>query len=320
MRPHFFSRMPASAGCTEKNAPVRLMSSVLVHSSGSNLFGRRAFRGAGIGDHDGEGAARLLRRPVKLADRRDVGHVGRLGVNIGMPLRREFQFFGAAPANRDLRAGLRQRKRDRGADAAAAAGHKCVLACKDRHRHTAGVCGFTAAGQPIKLIAAGVIGFRPCLAAVAEPGGGVQGPVRVGKMRPGEADEVGAAGHQNRVHVVGLVDVADRHRRHAGLVADAIGERGLEHAAIDRLSPDRGLAGGHVADIDPGLLQHAADLDRVARFDAFVADPVIRGNAYRDRLFAPATPRARRERSPADSACDFRASRHTGRCAGWSAA
>ncbi len=103
-------------------------------------------------------------------------------------------------------------------------------------------------------------------------------------MRPCEADEVGATGHQDRVDVVGLVDVADRHRRHAGLVADAVGERRLEHAAVDRPGADRGLAGRDVADVDAGLLEHARDLDRVFRLDAVGADPVVRGNAHRNRL------------------------------------
>src|SRR6185437_14478222 len=93
--------------------------------------------------------------------------------------------------------------------------------------------GFSAAAEPIKLIAAGVIGRRPRLAAVAEFCRGMQGPVWVGKMRPGEADQIGAAGHQDRVDVVGLKNVADRHGGHAGFVADAVGERRLKHAAVD---------------------------------------------------------------------------------------
>ena len=54
--------------------------------------------------------------------------------------------------------------------------------------------------------------------------------------------------------MVRLKNIADRHGRHAGLVADAVGERRLEHAAVDRPRVDRGLARGHVADIDAGLL------------------------------------------------------------------
>jgi anthraniloyl-CoA monooxygenase len=41
-------------------------------------------------------------------------------------------------------------------------------------------------------------------------------------MRPGEGHEIGAARHQDRVGVVRLIDVADRHRCHADLVADAV--------------------------------------------------------------------------------------------------
>src|SRR6516225_4034039 len=142
-------------------------------------------------------------------------------------------------------------------------------------------CGrLAAAGEPIELIAAGVIWRRPGFAVVAEPSGGMERPVRIGKMRPRETHEIGAAGHQDRVDVIRLKDVPDRHGRHAGLVADAVGERRLEHAAVDRLGGDRGLAGRHVADVDAGLLQQPADADRVARLDAVGADPVVGGNAH----------------------------------------
>ena len=50
--------------------------------------------------------------------------------------------------------------------------------------------------------------------------GGVQRPVRIGQVRPAERDEIGAPGGDDAVHLVGVGDVADGDRRHAGLVAD----------------------------------------------------------------------------------------------------
>src|SRR5207247_92213 len=85
---------------------------------------------------------------------------------------------------------------------------------------------------PFEPIAAGEIGLGPGLAAIPELRRGVQRPIGVGKMRPREAAQVRASRHQNRVHMIGLVDVADGHGGHAGLVANAIGERRLEHAAV----------------------------------------------------------------------------------------
>ena len=82
--------------------------------------------------------------------------------------------------------------------------------------------------------------------AIIELGRGAQRPHRVDQMRPGERDQVGAAGGEDRIGVVGLVDVADRHGREPRLVADLVGERRLEHAAIDRLRLGPGLAGRDV--------------------------------------------------------------------------
>ena len=103
-------------------------------------------------------------------------------------------------------------------------------------------------------------------------------------MRPRQANQVGTTRHQDRIDVIRLVDVAHRHGGHAGLVTDAVRERCLEHAAIDRPRFDRSLSRGDIADIDASLLQHAADADRVLRSDALGADPIVGGNAHRNRL------------------------------------
>ncbi len=84
--------------------------------------------------------------------------------------------------------------------------------------------------------------------------------VHIGSIRCGrrQRDEVGAAGGEDRIDVVGLVDVADRHRRAAGLVADPVGERRLEHPAIDRLGLGPGLAGRDVDQVGAGVGEGAA--------------------------------------------------------------
>jgi len=73
-----------------------------------------------------------------------------------------------------------------------------------------------------------------------------QRPEWVDKVRPGERDEVGAAGGEDRVCVVRLVDIADRHGRELAFIADAIAERSLEHSAVDWLLVGPGLSGGNV--------------------------------------------------------------------------
>ena len=79
-------------------------------------------------------------------------------------------------------------------------------------------------------------------------------------MRTRKADEIGTSGKQDRVHMVRLVDIADSHRRHACLVADAVRKRRLEHAAVNRTRIDRSLSGRNIADIDARRLQHPRNL------------------------------------------------------------
>ncbi len=188
------------------------------------------------------------------------------------------------------------------------------------HRHTfVGWC-VGAAAHPVELIAAGQVGFRPGLAAIAELRRRMQRPVRIGQVRPREAAEVGATRHQNRVHVVGLVDVADRHRRNAGLVANPIGERRLEHAAVDRPRAHRGLPGGDVDDVDTGVAEQARNLDRFFRRHCLRRRP-SRWPRCEPRSAARRARRpARRDRPRAESASGSRASRRRRRCGGWSAA
>ena len=138
--------------------------------------------------------------------------------------------------------------------------------------------GVWARRETVQLIAPSEIGLRPGFATISELRRGVQRPIGIGEMRPGEAAQVRTSSHQDRVDVVGLVDVADGHRGDAGLVANPIGERRLEHAAVDRLGPDRRLPRRDVDDVDAGVAQRTRDADRVFRRDALVAHPVVGGN------------------------------------------
>ena len=154
-----------------------------------------------------------LRRP---ADR---------GERLGARARRS----SPAPRRRRGRGRSRRRRRCRRPVTSA-----CWPASVMRHTLPSIVSVRSASRQ--SLVAAGQVGVAATSRSRSPSAArGAQRPVRVGEVRPGEADEVGAARHQDRVHVVGLVDVADRHRRDAGLVADAVGEGGLEHPPVDRL-------------------------------------------------------------------------------------
>ena len=102
-------------------------------------------------------------------------------------------------------------------------------------------------------------------------------------MRPRQRHQVGAAGGEDRIGVVGLVDIADRHGRQPRLVADPVAERRLEHAAIDRLLACPRLAGGNIDQVGAGAGEGFADRHRVLGGNAVLAGPVGRRNADRHR-------------------------------------
>ena len=71
--------------------------------------------------------------------------------------------------------------------------------------------------------------------AVVELGRGSQRPEGVDEVRPCKRDQIGAAGSEDRIGVIGLKDIADRHCRKLALVANLVAEGRLEHSAVDRL-------------------------------------------------------------------------------------
>ena len=148
-----------------------------------------------------------------------------------------------------------ERARGGEADAGAAAGDEGVVchACSAALR----------ASVALHLCVAGAVLLRRREAAVAEFGGGAQRPVRIHQVRARERAEIGAAGGEDRVDVIGLEDVADGHGLHARFVADAVAEGRLEHAAVDGARERRGLAGGDVDEIGAGLGEGFGDGDGV---------------------------------------------------------
>ena len=65
--------------------------------------------------------------------------------------------------------------------------------------------GALALGVAERLVAAGEVLRRPVLPQVLVPGRGLQREVRIGEVRPGERHEVGLAGGEQRVDLVGVV-------------------------------------------------------------------------------------------------------------------
>ena len=95
MRPHFCSRMPASAGCTEKNAPVRLTASVLFQSSSETSSAGALSAVPALATTMSNLPRAVLRALVEPFDRSLIGDVGGLGMNVGVPLGGEFELFAA---------------------------------------------------------------------------------------------------------------------------------------------------------------------------------------------------------------------------------
>src|SRR6266446_8492851 len=85
------------------------------------------------------------------------------------------------------------------------------------------------------LLLAGEILWRTMNAKDAVPGRRLQAEIRVDEVRARQRDEIGAAGGDDGVDLVGGGDRADAHRGKRGLVADLIGKRRLEHTAEDGL-------------------------------------------------------------------------------------
>jgi len=102
-------------------------------------------------------------------------------------------------------------------------------------------------------------------------------------MRPGQHAEIGATGGKNRVHVLVRRDIADRHRRDADFVPDAIGKGRLKLPAVLRFGVGHGLTGRDVGDVAIVTLKQPGDLDRIGRLHP-TRCPVDCRDAHRHRL------------------------------------
>ena len=161
----------------------------------------------------------------------------------------------------------------------------CLPAISNRFRAHCYPLFLRARDQALELLFSGKVLHRPLRVGVPELGCGVQRPARIGEVRPPERDQVGPAGGEDGVDLIGLGNVADRHRRDADLVANLIGVRRLEHPAVYGLRIGRGLAGRNVDQIGAGGLKRARDLDGIVAGDS-AFDPIGRGNTHRHRPIA----------------------------------
>ena len=174
---------------------------------------------------------------------------------------------------------LRQTTRDRQSNALGTA----------RDESTARLCHMMIAMSPSRFnvrsscALPGEVLFGPRLFGVAKFCRGVQREMGVGQMGPGKGAQIRTARRDDGVQMIRLGDVADCHRGNADLVADAVGEWRLEHAAIDRFCLDRCLAGGYVHQIDTRVLEGTRDQHRIVRRDAAFY-PVGGGDPHRHWL------------------------------------
>src|SRR5207244_12703223 len=70
------------------------------------------------------------------------------------------------------------------------------------------------AEHALQLFLARLILHGPPLVAIAELRRRMEGPVRIGEMRPRQRAEIRPTGCDDRVHLIGLRDVADGDRRY----------------------------------------------------------------------------------------------------------
>ncbi len=107
----------------------------------------------------------------------------------------------------------------------------------------------------------------------------MQRPGRVSQVWPGDGAEVGTAGGDDAVDLVCLGDRAHGDGAYAHFVADAVGKRGLVHAAIDGFGFASGLAGGHVDHVAAGGFEELGNRHGIIRRIAAFR-PVVRRQAH----------------------------------------
>ena len=84
-------------------------------------------------------------------------------------------------------------------------------------------------------------------------------------MRPGDRAKIGSTRRDDRIDVIGLGNGADGDGVDMRLVADLVGERRLEHAAIDRPLGLRDLTRRAIDEVGAGFLEQFGEECRVLR-------------------------------------------------------
>src|SRR5438105_6570272 len=137
---------------------------------------------------------------------------------------------------------------------------------------------------PEQLVAPRPILLWPGNIIIALLRGGMQRPIRIDKVRPRKAAKIGAARSANAVHVIDLVDVADGHGGNTRFIANEVGERRLEHAAVHGLGVYRSLPRRDIDDIGAGMGKGPCNHERLGFAVSGVAQPIGGRNAHRHRL------------------------------------
>src|SRR5262245_24804094 len=97
---------------------------------------------------------------------------------------------------------------------------------------------------------------------------GVPRPVGIIQVAASEHAEIGTPSRQDAVDVIVRSDVADRHRRHVGLVADAIAKRRLIEPAIYGPLVGHRLAGRYGDDVTAVLAAASREIHRLAEIES----------------------------------------------------
>ena len=107
----------------------------------------------------------------------------------------------------------------------------------------------------------------------------MQHPGRIGQVRTRDGAEIGTAGGDDGIGMIGLRDRADSDRGDPDLVADLVGERGLVKPPVHRMVVGPDLARRAVDQIGAGFLEQFCEFQRVVRRVAAFG-PVVARQAH----------------------------------------
>src|SRR5882724_12580096 len=96
----------------------------------------------------------------------------------------------------------------------------------------------------------------------------MQCPRGIGQVRPRNSTQVCSPCRNDRIYMIAFKNVANGDSRNCDLVADLVGKRNLEHAAIHRLLRLAHLSGVTIDYVSSSILKKASDFRRVVRCEA----------------------------------------------------